>query len=418
MLSSKENDYLTRVGPGTPCGKLMRRYWHPVAAASELTPERPTKRVKILGEELILYRDGKGGYGLLEEHCSHRGASLYYGFVEDGCIRCPYHGWLYDKEGRCMEQPFESNPRFRESIRHTAYPVEKLAGLLFAYMGPPEKKPLLPRWDILVWDHGVRKFQIRGLLNCNWLQAEENTADFVHTLFLHGHMSKRRGVSEDVSFYMRPFSRYGFQPFPWGIIKTWEFEGENGARGWGNMVIFPNMLRQTDTLSTLHWRVPIDDYSTAIFHVGFKASPDGRRVEQPDEPPVEYEKPWMDEKGEYHLRNFSSQDGMAWETQGRLYDRSKEHLGESDRGIIMFRKMLRDQIRIVEKGGDPMALVWDPKDNVSIDLEALAPPRETRTGATANAYDGPRRSPEEIFDERWEEFEVPIGSARPNLAGK
>lgn len=413
MLSKKDNEYLTRVGPGTACGKLLRRYWHPVAAASELTDEKPTKRVKILGEELVLYRDGKGGYGLLEEHCSHRGASLYYGFVEDGCIRCAYHGWLYDKEGRCLEQPFESNPRFKERIHHTAYPVEKLAGLLFAYLGPPGKKPLLPRWDILVWDHGVRKLQIRGLLNCNWLQAEENTADFVHTLFLHGHMSKRRGLSDDVSFYMRPFSRYGFQPFPWGIIKTWEFEGEKAGRGWGNMLLFPNMLRQTDTLSTLHWRVPIDDYSTTIFHVGFQASPDGRRVEQPEEPPVDYEKPWVEENGEYHLRNFSSQDGMAWETQGRLYDRSKEHLGQSDRGILMFRKMLRDQIRIVEKGGDPMALVWDAKDNVSIDLEALTPPREARTGAGANAYYGPRRSPKEIFDERCEEFNVPIGRARP-----
>ncbi len=414
MLTREENELLTQVGPGTPCGNLFRRYWQPVAAASELTEEKPKKRVKILGEELVLYRDGKGGYGLVREHCSHRGTSLYYGFVEDGCIRCAYHGWKYDKEGRCVEQPFEPNPRFKESIHHTAYPVEKLAGFLFAYLGPPDKKPLLPRWDILLWDHGVRNLQIRPLLNCNWLQAEENTADFVHTVFLHGHMNKRQGLSEGVSYYTRPFSRYGFQPCPWGIIKTWEFEGENAGRGWGNFVLFPNMLRQTDTLSTLHWRVPIDDYSTTIFHVGFRASPDGSRVMQPDEPPVDYEKSWLDEKGEYHLRNFSSQDGMAWESQGRLYDRSEEHLGASDRGIIMFREMLRDQIKIVEKGGDPMALVWDTKDNVSIDLEAWTPPREARTGATANAYEGPRRSQDEVIDDRHEEFEVPVGSARPN----
>ena len=414
MLTKEENQLLTQVGPGMPCGNLLRRYWQPVAAASELTEERPKKRVKILGEELVLFRDGKGGYGLVKEHCSHRGTSLFYGFVEDGCIRCAYHGWMYDKEGRCVEQPFEPNPRFKESIHHTAYPVEKLAGLLFAYLGPPDKKPLLPRWDILLWDHGVRTLQIRPLLNCNWLQAEENTADFVHTVFLHGYMNKRQGLSEGVSYYTRPFSRYGFQPCPWGIIKTWEFEGVNAGRGWGNFVLFPNMLRQTDTLSTLHWRVPIDDFTTTIFHVAFRASSDGSRVEQPDEPPVDYEKSWMDEKGDYHLRNFSSQDGMAWETQGRLYDRSAEHLGASDRGIIMFREMLRDQIRIVEKGGDPMALVWGTKDNVSIDLEAWTPPREARTGATVNAYDGPRRSQEEVIDDRHEEFEVPVGSARPN----
>src|SRR4051794_30714583 len=107
MLTAEENERITRVGPGTPCGELLRRYWHPVAAASELTPERPKKRVKILGEELVLYRSQPGSYGLLAEHCSHRGTSLYYGFVEDENLRCPYHGWLYDPEGRCVEQPFE-----------------------------------------------------------------------------------------------------------------------------------------------------------------------------------------------------------------------------------------------------------------------------------------------------------------------
>ncbi len=413
MLSREDNDYLTRVGPGTPCGSLFRRYWHPVAAASELTDEKPIKRVKILGEELVLFRDGKGGYGLLAEHCSHRGTSLFYGFLEDGCLRCPYHGWLFDKDGRCVEQPFEPNPRFKESIRQRAYPVEKLAGFLFAYLGPPEKKPLLPHWDILVWDHGVRKLQIRPVLSCNWLQAEENSADYVHTRFLHAEIIKRQGRSDEVGFFTRPFSRYGFQPCPWGIIKVWEFEGAKAGRGWGNFVLFPNMLRQTDVMSTLHWRVPIDDYSTAIFQVSFKATPDGSRVEQPEEPPVDYDEPWVDKDGEYHLRTFASQDGMAWETQGRLYDRSDEHLGASDRGIVMFREMLKEQIGIVEKGGDPMALVWDAAQNVSIDLEAWTSPRETRTGAGDNVFIGPRLSPDQVFDDKFEEFEVPIGFVRP-----
>lgn len=413
MLSREENDLLTRVGPGTPCGNLLRRYWHPVAAASELTDEKPMKRVGILGEKLVLFRDGKGGYGLIAEHCSHRGTSLYYGFLEDGCVRCPYHGWLYNKEGKCVEQPFEPNPRFKESINHRAYPVEKLAGFLFAYLGPPEQKPLLPHWDILVWDHGVRKLQIRPVLNCNWLQAEENTADFVHTLYLHGQTSKRQGRSDEVGFFTRPFARYGFQPCPWGIIKIWEFEGENASRGWGNFVLFPNMLRQTDVMSTLHWRVPIDDYRTTIFHVWFKPSQDGSRVEQPDEPTVEYDEAWQNEDGEYHMRTFASQDGMAWETQGRLYDRSNEHLGVSDRGILMFREMLKEQIGIVGKGGEPMALIRDSAQNVSIELEAWTSPRETRTGASANTFKGHRRSPEQIFDDKCEEFEVPIGSARP-----
>ena len=412
MLSKEENDLLTRVGPGTPCGNLLRRYWQPVAAASELTEEKPKKRVKIMGEELVLYRGDKGGYGLVAEHCSHRGTSLYYGFAEDGCIRCPYHGWVYNGEGTCVEQPFEPNPRFKESIHHRAYPVEKLAGFLFAYLGPPEKKPQLPSWDILMWDHGVRKVQIRPLLKCNWLQAEENTADFVHTLFLHGQMLKKQGRSEG-GYYTRPFSRYGFQAFPWGVMKTWTWEGEMASKGWGNFVLFPNMLRQTDVMSTIHWRVPIDDYNTPIFHAAFRVSPDGKRVEQPEEPPVEYDEPWQNEDGEYHMKTFASQDGMAWETQGALYNRSEEHLGASDRGILIFRDMLKEQIQIVEKGGDPMALVWDPKENQSIDVEAWASPRENHTGAGLNAFNGPRHSPEEIFDSEFKEFEVPFGSARP-----
>src|SRR5713226_6579470 len=107
MLTPEENELITRIGPGTPCGELLRRYWHPVSIEQELTEERPKKRVKILGEDLVLFKDGKGGYGLVAEQCSHRGASLYYGFLEDGGIRCAYHGWLYDRTGRCIEQPFE-----------------------------------------------------------------------------------------------------------------------------------------------------------------------------------------------------------------------------------------------------------------------------------------------------------------------
>src|SRR6266508_284381 len=130
---------------------MLRRYWQPVAIAGELTEQQPRKRVTILGEELVLYRDWQGGYGLVGEHCSHRGASLYYGFLEDGCIRCAYHGWMYDREGRCVEQPFEpAQSMLKHAIRHPAYPVEELGGMLFAYLGPPEKKTFLPRWDLMV----------------------------------------------------------------------------------------------------------------------------------------------------------------------------------------------------------------------------------------------------------------------------
>src|SRR5262245_23648323 len=141
MLSKEENERLTRVGPGTPGGSLLRRYWHPIAGTAELTAERSKKRVKLLGEELVLYRAADGSFGLVAEHCSHRGTSLHYGFLEDGCIRCPYHGWKYDAAGRCVEQPFEPpGSTYKDRIQHPAYPVEELGGLLFAYLGPPERK--------------------------------------------------------------------------------------------------------------------------------------------------------------------------------------------------------------------------------------------------------------------------------------
>jgi 5,5'-dehydrodivanillate O-demethylase len=126
MLTQEENELLTRVGPGTPGGELLRRYWHVVAAASELTEEKPKKKIKVLGEDLVLYRDRRGNYGLVAEHCAHRGASLYYGFVEEDGIRCAYHGWKYDACGKCLEQPFESpEAGFKEKISQPAYPVEK-----------------------------------------------------------------------------------------------------------------------------------------------------------------------------------------------------------------------------------------------------------------------------------------------------
>src|SRR5438874_6278856 len=181
MLSQEENDLLTRVGPGTPAGKLLRRYWHAVAPAAELSDAKPKKRVRILGENLLLYKNRNGGYGLVAERCSHRGASLYYGFVEDDGIRCAYHGWKYDGCGKCLEQPFEPvGSTYKDRIQQGAYPVQKLAGLLFVYMGP-EPAPLLPRWDVLVREDGVRRLEMRPPLTCNWLQAEENTADTTHT---------------------------------------------------------------------------------------------------------------------------------------------------------------------------------------------------------------------------------------------
>jgi 5,5'-dehydrodivanillate O-demethylase len=194
MLSREENALVTRVGPGTPCGELRRRYWHPACFADELTAERPTKRVKLMHEDLVFFRDRSGHYGCLAEHCAHRGASLAYGFVEDCGLRCAYHGWKFDAQGNCLEQPFEpTGSTYQDRVKQKAYPVEKLAGILFVYMGPAPA-PLLPRWDVLVREGGLRKLSRRPLLRYNWLQAVENSADVTHTCFLHGHLLHQQGA--------------------------------------------------------------------------------------------------------------------------------------------------------------------------------------------------------------------------------
>jgi 5,5'-dehydrodivanillate O-demethylase oxygenase subunit len=375
MLSQEENDTLARVGPGTPAGRLLRRYWHVIAASGELTDEKPKKKVKILGEDLVLYRDRSGTYGLVRERCSHRGASLYYGFVEDDGIRCPYHGWKYDACGQCIEQPFE-NPEaaFKEKVRHPAYPVVKRAGLLFAYMGPLEKKPLLPKWDVLMRQDGSKSVDIVQVLGCNWLQAMENSVDPVHTYYLHSHTLRLKGSADHVPFHYQALSKIDFElvvhPTWAGIQKQRIFAGDDVPEEAPHPLVFPNILFvPVRSGYAMHFRTPIDDYNTQVFQFRFRPTKDGAAVEQPEDIPIEIVRT-KKEDGEFHLEHFASQDHMAWETQGPIADRAREHLGETDRGITMFRKMLRDQIRAVENGQDPVGVNSDPKKDEVIRLIA------------------------------------------------
>ena len=365
MLTQAENDFLTRVNPGTPAGDLLRRYWHVAAAAAELTDAKPKKRVRILGENLILYRDKSGNYGLVAEKCSHRGVSLYYGFVEPDGIRCAYHGWKYDACGNCIDQPFE-NPEagFKDRIQHPAYPVEKLGGLLFAYMGPPEKKPLLPKWDVLVRQDGGKKIDVCETLRCNWLQAMENSVDPTHTYFLHSHTLKLKGDPDHVPFHYRMVSKIDFDLVihtNWaGIQKQRIFADESTPAETPHPLVFPNILFVPVRIGyAMHFRTPIDDQTTQVYQFRFSPSKDGRTVEQPEDTPIEYVGT-TDEHGDFHMDNFTSQDHMAWETQGAIADRAKEHLGEGDRGVVMFRNLLRGQIQAVQAGNDPVGVNRDP----------------------------------------------------------
>ncbi len=374
MLSREENEMLTQVGPGTPAGELLRRYWHPVAVAGELTEERAIKAVKALGEELVVFRDKQGRYGLVGEHCPHRSASLAYGRVEADGVRCPYHGWKFDGEGRCLEQPAEPpGSNYKDRIRHKAYPVQKLGGLLFTYMGPPEKMALLPRWDVLVREDGKRWITIESVIECNWLQPMENSVDPSHLYWLHGETAHLGGHMTQYQ-ETREFIR-----FEYGIMKRRITPGKRA--GDPPMVdehplVFPTILRHVASLKedggfrhNMQIRVPVDDTHTQVYRVNFVPSATARSPLDQD-PPCEY-CPLKTPGGEYRMNVVSAQDSMAWETQGSITDRTQEHLGASDEGIIMFRKLLKEQIEIVQKGGDPMGVIRDPKKNSIIEFDVV-----------------------------------------------
>ena len=190
MLTQEQNERFTRVGPGTPGGELMRRYWHVVATSQEMR-DKPTKAVRLLSEDLVLYRDKSGTLGLIERACPHRRVDLSYGIPEEHGLRCMYHGWMMDETGQCIEQPFEEtvhpDGRFKEKVKIAGYPVEELGGLIWAYMGPAPV-PLLPRWDLLVRDDLLRNVGTT-MVPCNWLQCMENSMDPVHTEWLHAYLT-------------------------------------------------------------------------------------------------------------------------------------------------------------------------------------------------------------------------------------
>jgi 5,5'-dehydrodivanillate O-demethylase oxygenase subunit len=189
VLSAEKQEILTRVGPGTPMGELLRRYWYPIAAESQLAAGC-VRRVRLLGEDLALFRDAHGRLGLLDTRCPHRGAALGYGWVDGAGVRCPYHGWQFGADGNCLDIPTEADAAApRACVQARAYGAESLGGLIFGYLGP-EPAPLLPRYDLYVWE-GVLRDVGHALVPCNWLQIMENSVDPLHVEWLHGHYASR-----------------------------------------------------------------------------------------------------------------------------------------------------------------------------------------------------------------------------------
>jgi 5,5'-dehydrodivanillate O-demethylase len=370
MLTKEENDLLARVGSGTPAGELLRRYWLPVAVAQELTDESPTKHVRILGEDLVLFRDKKGRVGLLDDRCPHRGASVLYGRVEERGIACAYHGWLFDTEGNCLECPAEpAESKFHLTVKHKAYPVQKFVGLYWTYMGP-KPAPLIPRYDVWVRKDGTRRLIVQPQLDCNWFQAMENSVDPSHLQILHQTLiaggrtiaDTTRGLTDDVV-------KFEFYEFPYGIMKKRTYK--NGLID-EHPLVFPNILRQSNATQI---RVPMDDTHTKIFFVRFDPTDDGSAVEEEENPPVEYVKTYKNPPDAIHpftrfrMDEVQAQDHMGWETQGPISDRTCERLATADRGIVMLREMMKREIEKVQKGLDPIGVMRDPAQNSILDTK-------------------------------------------------
>jgi len=376
MLTAEQNERLCRVGPGTPMGNLMRRYWHPIAATSQLA-EEPVKPIRLLGEDLVLFQDASGRLGLIENRCAHRMVKLEYGYpVADG-LRCPYHGWTYDGRGACVAQPAEpAESTFKEKVRIKSYPVQELCGVVFAYLGP-EPAPLLPRWEPLVAKNLARVLY-SSEIPCNWLQAMENSPDLTHTEWLHGHFAqwhlKRAGYSEDDLLYQNtlPYTQHqveiAFERWTYGILRRRLIEGQTkDNENWsvGIPIMLPNINLTSNTGPILLlWRVPIDDTHTmqwnlSCFRVGDEAPRD-------TVPHVEVK--LKDEHGKWNLHILTVQDAMAFVAQGDILDRTKERLGVGDVGIILYRQMLFEQLDALEAGRDPINVFRDPQQNASLEL--------------------------------------------------
>jgi nitrite reductase/ring-hydroxylating ferredoxin subunit len=347
----QEDEELTQVGPGTPCGEYLRRFWHPIVLSEEL--QDLPRRLRIMGEDLVAFRDQSGAVGLLELHCPHRGTSLEFGLVAEKGIRCCYHGWLFDVDGKILDTPGEPpHSTLKDRLYHGAYPVHEYRGLVFAYMGPPEQQPAFPIFDTFELP-GYQLVARPGYIwPCNWLQVKENSMDPAHLAFLHT-LPGSVGFTDDLAALGE-----------WDYIETsagmvYIDTRRQGDRVWVRVADFipPNIhqfppnadpmakrggvLRPTAT----RWAVPIDD--THTMQIGFHHAPADRELRRDAGFGQDGNRPYEERQrvpGDYDAQ-VSIHGGM---TRHRL-----EHLATTDRGVIMLRNMLRRGIRAVQNGTDP-----------------------------------------------------------------
>ena len=375
--------FMTEVEPETPGGEFLRRYWQPIGLSSELGTV--PRKVRILGEDLILFRDLQNRLGLLYPRCCHRGTSLYYGQIEDKGIRCCYHGWLFDTEGHCLEMPCEppgSHDR-RNMVRQPWYPVKEYHGLIFAYLGPPDKLPAFPKFDVIenaAADDGWVIEANRGLGGggdlvrpqpCNWLQLLDNVMDPLHVFVLHSNFSTRQFTDivakyPDLEF---EYTDYGMKSIQHRKLDKGVIFLRKTEAFMPNIRLVPNPRAMPGKAGFgkaefLSWIVPLDNTNTAL--LGLAAYPADANGD-PIRPQVKSDfggKQWHEMSEEEHRSNPG--DWEAITSQGPITIAAEEHLVESDKGVRMLRRLVRKQIETTRSGKDPVGAITDQDERLII----------------------------------------------------
>jgi phenylpropionate dioxygenase-like ring-hydroxylating dioxygenase large terminal subunit len=410
-MQAAQNERITRIGPGTPCGALMRRYWQPVALREEfddLPPHRPVKAVRLLGQDMVLFRDGQGRWGLLDRDCAHRGADLSYGRCEADGLRCPFHGWKYAADGRCLETPAEpEGSTLCQRVRQPSYPVQEVAGVLFAYLGPEDQAPLpLPGFDAFRAPASHR-FAFKGLWHCNWLQAFEVGIDPAHPSYLHRYLADD-SLDQTFGRQFRAASAGDVDGERWPMTRVMRERGrpdiahEKVGPGLTRIVTrrgiderhthvrvthaaFPHTfvipLSETVTITQMH--VPVDDTHTYwySFFTSFGEPLDGatmraqrlQGISLPDYTPRHGRHDhWGFDPEEQRTRTYlgmgeediNRHDQWAVESMGEIQDRTREHLGTSDKVIMANRRTLLEAIDAVAAGAAPPAPEGEGPDTI------------------------------------------------------
>jgi phenylpropionate dioxygenase-like ring-hydroxylating dioxygenase large terminal subunit len=387
---------IPHVGPGTPAGEWFRKYWLAVGTTQDLF-DLP-QAVNVLGEELVLFRDESGKLGLLGLHCPHRGTSLEYGDIEDGGIRCPYHGWLFNIGGQCLEMPAEpKDSKFPQKVRHLSYPVREQGGLIFAYMGADkENPPPLPKYSPLV-DRGGQR-QVEHVRHCdyNWFNFFENSADPAHICILHRHAGYGEQSWGDQFFGYKQMPDFSYVEMDYGMKVVMTKPGPEPGTEWADemSLAMPSIIQVGDT-EFVHAKLdaaalvrngsqcehflfltPNDDDHFMIFTVDYYTGPDPdffehlkqmRAHEVPKHQVKEYDRrKYMPFKG-----NIRQEDLMTQSTQAPVGKRA-EQLGTSDRGVIKFRNIVIDAIEIALEGGIPKGVLTTDRADEMIQLHSFA----------------------------------------------